>query len=269
MPIDETRFAADYGDWALIAGGSDGLGAAFAEEIARRGVNLILVARRPGPLDIVAADLRARHKVEVRTLPLDLGAPGAAACLEEETMGVRLGLVVFNAGAESSGALFHDAPYETWRQLIDRNILFLTDALYRFGARFRAEQRGGLVVVGSEAAFGGGARGAMYTASKGYALNLCESLWAELRPHGVHIQTLLFKIADTPTLRAVLERKGIPIDVTGAIAPEILARETIVALPEGPVFNFDEDSPEDPLTSARLRRARVLGVSEQLESFYA
>jgi len=269
VPIDESRFAADYGDWALITGGSNGIGAAFAEEIAQRGINLLLVARRQRSLDTLAADLRSRHGVEVRTLSLDLGAADAIERLDAETKGLKLGLIVFNAGAEASGSLFHDAPYENWRELIQRNILFLTEALHRFGARLRDQRRGGLIVVGSEAAFGGGARGALYTASKGYALNLCESLWAELRPHGVHVQTLLFKIADTPTLREVLGRKNIPIEATGAVAPARLARETISALPDGPLFNFDEEAPDDPLTSATVRRARVLAVSEQLEGFYA
>lgn len=269
MPIDESRFASDYGDWALIAGGSDGLGAAFAEEIAQRGLNLILVARRQAPLDALAADLRGRHAIEVRTLSLDLGGPDAAERLDAATKDLKLGLVVFNAGAEASGALFHDAPFESWMGLLQRNILFLTDALHRFGGRLRAQRRGGLLVVGSEAAFGGGARGALYTASKAYALNLCESLWAELRPHGVHVQILLFKIADTPTLREVLARKKIPIEATGAVSPARLARETITALPDGPMFNFDEESPDNPLSAAKPRRARVLAVSEQLEGFYA
>lgn len=268
MPIDEGRFRQRYGAWALIAGGSDGLGLAFADEIAARGVNLLLVARRQAALDDAAASLSARHGVEVRTLSLDLGLPDAAARMDAASAGIDLGLVVFNAGAESSGAIFHDAPYADWQVLIQRNILFLTDALHRFGGRLRAQRRGGLVVVGSEAAFGGGARGAMYTASKGYALNLCESLWAELRPYGVDVQTLLFKIADTPTLRKVLERKNIPIEVTGAVSPAVLARSTIEALQDGPIFNFDEEAPDDPLTSNALRRARAVSVSEKLQGFY-
>lgn len=269
MTASDNGFARRYGAWAVVAGGSDGLGAAFADALATRGLNCLLIARRQAPLDEVAASLRDRHGVETRTLALDLGTPDAALSLAKATAALDIGLVVFNAGAEASGELFLDAPYETWRNLIERNILFLTDALHRFGTRLRERGRGGLVVVGSEAAFGGGARGAMYTASKGYALNLCESLWAELRPHGVDVLTLLFKIADTPTLRAVLARKDIPIAATGAAAPEALARATLDALGDGPVLNFDEETPPDPLTSAALRRARVGRVSEALEGFYA
>lgn len=269
MDDGERAFGMRYGRWALVAGGSDGLGAAFAHELAARGMDCLLVARRPGPLADVAGRLRADHGVEVRTLSADLGEPDAAARLEAATADLDLGMLVLNAGSETTGALFHDAPYSEWSRLIQRNILFLTEALHRFGGRFRAQRRGALVAVGSEAAFGGGARGAMYTASKGYALNLCESLWAELRPHGVDVQTLLFKIADTPTLRTVLARKGIPVEATGAASPAELARLTLDALPHGPVFNFDEESADDPLTSMARRRARAELVSGKLDAFYA
>ena len=64
-------FGKKYGPWALVAGGSEGLGAAFAEDIAALGLNLILVARRPGPLDQTAQRLRGSHGVEVRTVAVD------------------------------------------------------------------------------------------------------------------------------------------------------------------------------------------------------
>lgn len=268
MPIEEEMFAGRYGPWALITGGSDGLGAAFAEEIARRGINLVLVARRQGPLDKIAKQMRDRHGVQVRTISLDLSAGDAVQQLGDATRDLDLGLVVFNAGADSSGERFLDLAHEARTMLIQRNIVFLTEALHLFGTRLRSAGRGGLVVVGSEAAFGGGARGALYTATKGYALNLCESLWAELKPCGVDVLTLLFRIADTPTLREALARRNIPVEATGAVAPERLAQETIQALPDGPAFNFDDDGAGSALTDPDRRRARVLVVTAQLEGFY-
>ncbi len=269
MSAETPDLVTRYGRWALVAGGSDGLGAAFAEELAGRGMHCLLVARREQPLAEVAAGLRERHGVEVRTLSLDLGLAEAAARLETATADLDLGIVVFNAGAEASGEKFVDVPFGHWRDILQRNVMVLSEALHRFGARFYAQRRGGIVIVGSEAAFGGGARGALYTASKGFALNLGESLWAELAPQGVDVLTLLFKIADTPTLRGVLARKGIPIAVTGATAPELLAKATIEALPHGPVLNFDEAGPDDSLTSSAMRRTRTQGVSASLEAFYA
>jgi uncharacterized protein len=254
--------------WALVLGGSDGLGAAFADDLARRGAHCLLVARNTAKLDVAAQGIAARHGVSVKTLALDLGEADAADRVAAATAGLDIGMVVFNAGAEASGQLFVDAPISQWRSLIDRNIGFLTSALHLFSQRFVAQGSGALLIVGSEAALGGGARGALYTASKAYALNLGESLWAELKPLGIAVQTLLFKIADTPTLRAVLARKGIPVEATGAVAPEHLARATIDALFDGPVFNFDEAADGEPATTAASRRARVIDVSTQLEAFY-
>ena len=65
-----------YGPWAVIAGGSEGVGASFAEELSRVGINLVLIARKPGPLEETAAKARA-NGVEVRTLALDLLTPDA------------------------------------------------------------------------------------------------------------------------------------------------------------------------------------------------
>lgn len=256
------------GRWALVLGGSDGLGAAFADDLARRGMHCLLVARNADKLAATAQSVALRHGVNTQTLALDLGLADAVDRLAIATARLDLGLVVFNAGAEASGQLFIDAPMTQWRAVIDRNIGFLTSALHLFSQRFVAQGRGALLIVGSEAAFGGGARGALYTASKAYALNLGESLWAELKPLGVAVQTLLFKITDTPTLRTVLARKGIPIEATGAVAPEQLARATIDALFDGPVYNFDEEEHGEPSTTALGRRTRVAKVSLQLEGFY-
>lgn len=261
--------AALSGRWALILGGSDGLGAAFADDLAGRGAHCLLVARNADKLTATAQSIALRHNVSVQTLALDLGDADAVERLADTTDAMDLALVVFNAGAESSGLLFADAPIEQWHTVIDRNIGFLTEALHHFSQRFVKQRRGALLIVGSEAAFGGGARAALYNASKAYALNLGESLWAELQPFGIAVQTLLFKIADTPTLRAVLARKGIPVEATGAVAPERLARATIDALFDGPVINFDEEATSEPITTAVGRRSRVNSVSAQLEAFYA
>lgn len=184
--------------WALVLGGSDGLGAAFADDLARRGMHCLLVARNADKLAATAQGIASRHGVSVETLALDLGDTDAVDRLAEATEPLDLALVVFNAGAEASGQLFVDAPILQWRTVIERNIVFLTHALHHFSQRFVKQGRGALLIVGSEAGFSGGARAALYTASKAYALNLGESLWAELQPLGVAVQTLLFKIADAP-----------------------------------------------------------------------
>ncbi len=270
LPPVDLDFVRRYGPWALVVGGSDGLGAAFVHQIAARGINCVIVARRQNVLDALAVDVRREHRVEVRTASIDLAADGAAAALAAAVAGIDLGLVVFNAGAEASGSTFLESPLEHWRAINRRNIDTLTEALHSFGSRLAAQRRGGIVIVGSIAALGGGARSGIYSATKGYALNLGESLWAELKPLGVDVLTLLFAIADTPTLRAVLARNGIPIEAANATPPAEIVRATLDAIADGPTLTFGvaADSP-DTLTSPARRRERVNEVSAILEGFYS
>lgn len=262
-----TSRALTPGSWAFVTGGSDGLGLALAEEVAARGLNCLLIARREDVLATAAATL-AKHNVEIRTLSLDLEAADAVERLAFATRDLPLALVVFNAGAEASGDEFIAGEWDAWHSVIQRNVVFLTHALHHFGQRLRSNGGGGILVVGSEAAFGGVARTAVYSATKGYALNLCEALWAELEPHGVDVTTLLFGIADTPTLRKALARKGIPIEAVNAADPVRLARAAVTALGSGPVINFDESDPSDSLTSAARRRERIVAKSEMMKLFY-
>ena len=255
------------GKWAFVTGGSDGLGLAFADDLARRGMNCLLIARREDKLASAAAALRA-HGVEVRTLSLDLARPDAVARIEDATADVPLSLAVFNAGAEASGTAFIDLPYAHWAATIQRNVLFLTEALHHFGQRLVAAGGGGMIVVGSQAAFGGVAQAAIYTATKGFALNLCESLWAELTPQGVDVLTLLFNIADTPMLRETLAKRGIPIEATGASDPARLASAAIDALGSDPMLYPDATSTSDSLTSSAVRRQRVETQSQVIKLFY-
>jgi short-subunit dehydrogenase len=262
-------FRQRYGRWALIIGGSDGLGADFARDIARRGLNCVLVARRLPVLEALAAELRAEMGVEVRTASVDIAQSDAVGRLATLVEDIDLGLVVFNAGADSSGSTFLGSPLSMWQDIVRRNVNVLTDGLYHFADRFVRQRRGGLLIVGSAAAFGGGARAGIYTATKGFGLNLGESLWAELKPHGVDVLTLCFLVSDTPVLRSALARNAIPVEAVGAASTTDLARAALDALPDGPMLNFDEDlAAPNPLTSAAARREHVLQVSAGLEQFY-
>ena len=97
MTIDLTS---KYGPWGIVAGGSDGVGAAFAHGMASRGMNVALVARRVPVLEAFADEIRAQHSVELRTVALDLSAPDALSELERATAGLETGLFVYNAGAD-------------------------------------------------------------------------------------------------------------------------------------------------------------------------
>src|SRR3546814_14066374 len=95
-----------YGPWAVIAGGSEGVGAAFADQLAAAGLNLVLLARKPGPLEETAEAVRRTHGVEVRTLSVDLTEPGVTKQIAELPEDGELGLLVVNAGANTYGLEF-------------------------------------------------------------------------------------------------------------------------------------------------------------------
>ena len=268
-PLADAGFAARYGRWALVIGGSDGLGAAFARLCAASGLNCLIVARRLPVLDELAAELRRDFGVQTRTASIDLAEADAPEALAKAAADLDLGLIIFNAGAEASGNRFVDAPLAEWQAVTRRNIDTFTAALHHFAGGLAARGRGGIVIVGSIASLGGVPRAAMYTATKGYALNLGESLWAELQPRGVDVLTLVFNVADTPLLRSVMARQGIPIEAANATPPEELARATLDEIGNGPTFlwQFEADSP-DTLTSAARRRARVVEQGSYLEGFY-
>src|SRR6201993_3683097 len=103
-------FATRYGPWALVAGDSDGLGAAFAAGLAERGVNVGLLARRQAVLDQVAAEINSRTSVQTRTLAVDLSEPGAAAAIAAATSDLEIGFLVYCAGADPNFKPFLATP---------------------------------------------------------------------------------------------------------------------------------------------------------------
>ena len=249
-----------YGPWGVVAGGSDGVGAAFARAMASRGMNIVLVARRVPVLEASADDIRARHGVEVRTVPLDLSAPGALSELAEATSDLEVGLFVYNAGGDDRSAAFLDKDLDTHLGLVQRNCTSVLEAAYRFGAPMVARGRGAMVLVTSGAAWAGGASLAAYGATKAFDLILAESLWAEWRSSGVDVLGLVLGATDTPSLRRVLDAKG---GSYGALAdPGDVAEEALDHLADGPTWICGSRNPVggSPL-GALSRREAVLAMS--------
>ena len=114
-------FNEQYGPWALIAGASEGLGAAFADECASRGCNVVLVARRQELMEETAAGIRDRHGVETRTLVADLGRPDIGELVASVTDDIEVGFFVYNAAAAPQG-LFVNVPLEEHLQNIAVNV---------------------------------------------------------------------------------------------------------------------------------------------------
>jgi short-subunit dehydrogenase len=249
-----------YGPWGVVAGGSDGVGVAFARGMASRGINVVLVARRVPVLEASAEEIRARYGVEVRTVRLDLSAPGALSELADATSDLEVGLFVYNAGGDDRSVAFLDKDLADHLELVRRNCAGVLEAAYRFGAPMVARGRGAVVLVTSGAAWAGGATLATYGATKAFDLLLAESLWAEWRASGVDVLGLVLGRTDTPSLRRVLDAKGEPY---GALAdPADVAEAALDHLADGPTWIYGSDNPTGGSPFGGLnRRDAVLAMS--------
>lgn len=229
-----------YGPWAVIAGGSEGVGSAFADELSKAGLNLVLIARKPGPLEETAEKVRS-NGVQVRTLALDLLSPDAVEQIRQATDDVEVGLLIFNAGANSYGNEFVTGDLDGFRGVIDLNIHRQLELSHLFGAKMKERGRGGIMLLGSLAGYMGAEHQSIYAASKAFSRVFAESLWLELAPHGVHVVELVLGVTRTPAMI----RAGLNFDIPGMLVaePEDVAREGLEHLTDGPVWvaggNYD------------------------------
>ena len=175
-----------YGPYALIAGASVGLGEAFARRLAERGLDLLLIARRQDALERLAADLRARHAIQVRTLVADLGRPDLREVVARAVDGIAVGLLVYNAAYSAIGP-FVDRSLDEQLQVLNVNCRGPLVLSHLLGKAMAERGRGGIVLVTSVAGSQGGPWLASYAASKAFNLVLAEGLWDELCERGVDV----------------------------------------------------------------------------------
>lgn len=186
LPHTRHRWVSRYGPWAVVTGASDGIGRELARSLGARGANLVLVARRRGALDALAAELGERYGVDTRVISLDLARPAAAQELDLSTKDLDVGLLVAAAGFGSSGH-FIDADVTQELEMIAVNCAAVTALAHAFGRRLVARGRGGIVLLSSLVAFQGVARAATYAATKAFVQSFAEALQSELRPLGVDV----------------------------------------------------------------------------------
>jgi short-subunit dehydrogenase len=176
------------GTRAIVTGASWGIGEAFAETLAARGADLMLVARTEDRLLAIAERLRERHGIRVETVALDLSEPDGPRRLCElaAERGFEPTLLVNNAGLGVLGP-FADLPLERARDMVRLNVLALTDLTYRVLERMLARGSGAIVNVGSASAFQPLPNYGVYAATKAFVISFTAALWAECRRRGVRV----------------------------------------------------------------------------------
>jgi short-subunit dehydrogenase len=193
---------------ALITGASTGIGAVYADRLAKRGYDLILVARDAARMEELATRLRTETGRSIEILPADLTDRAQLATIEQKLADdPAITLLINNAGMSLNGGLLDNGP-EQIERLIALNITAPTRLAGVAGKAFAARGTGGIVNLASVLALAPEMFDGVYSGSKAFILNLSQSLANVLEPQGVRIQAVL----PGATRTEIWERSGKDVD---------------------------------------------------------
>ncbi|SEL13911.1 hypothetical protein SAMN05428989_1529 [Pseudoxanthomonas sp. GM95] len=175
---------------ALITGASTGIGAVYADRLARRGYRLILVARDQARMQAQVSALRQAGAPDVEILPADLTQPNDVTAVEHRLQQGDVTLLVNNAGMSLKGGLLENGAEEFVR-IIALNVTAPTRLAAVAAKVFVARGHGGIVNLSSVLALAPEMFEGIYSGTKAYLLNLSQAMAAQLGPQGVQIQAVL------------------------------------------------------------------------------
>lgn len=187
--ISRDEFREKYGSTALVTGASSGIGLAFAEELADRGFDLVLTARRTDRLNALAERLLSSHGTKTTVIGADLADPEAPAHILDVIKDVDIGLVISNAGFNIKGA-FETKEASAMAKMLTVNCHAPMQIAHGLIPHLKARGRGGLVFTASVEGLIGCPYSTAYSASKALVVSLGEGLWGELQGTGVDVLTL-------------------------------------------------------------------------------
>jgi short-subunit dehydrogenase len=228
----DDKFKEKYGPWAIVAGASEGLGAAFAEESARRGLNVVLVARSRDKLISLQHALVDRYKIECRVLAQDLADQDAAAVLDQQTSDVDIGLLIYNAALSLIGP-YLSFPEDLHRATVATNCQSPALCAYLFGKRFKTRGRGGMILMSSLAGFQGSPFIAHYAATKAYTMVLAQGLSREYAADNIDVLACCAGPTGTP---GYYRAGNVPGKSLFVMRPQTVARMALDRINRGGIF---------------------------------
>lgn len=241
----------------MVAGASEGIGRAFALQLAERRLNLVLLARREAPLRALARELEDRFGVRVRVHSVDLGSHNLCEQVAEVASDLEVGLLVYNAALSTIGEFTSTEVAPRLREL-DVNCRGPLMLAHQFAGPMVQRKRGGLILLSSLSGYQGSALVSSYAATKAFNTVLAEGLWEELREHGVDVLGCVAGATRTPTYEASKPREA------GALAApmeaEQVAVEALRALGRTPTVVPGRLNRVAALAMRWMPRARAIGV---------
>jgi uncharacterized protein len=219
---------------ALITGASGGIGKAFAEEMAARGINLVLVARSEAKLNQLAIDLQAKHHINVDVVIQDLTETGATKAVFDYTQkqGITIDYLINNAGFGDYGD-FAETDENRQTQMVQLNILALVDLTHKYLPLMRSHRSGNIINIASLVGFQPIPYISVYAATKAFVLSFSQALWAENRNYGVRVLCSCPGPTNTNFFVAAKFPETIAAKNTQISTPEIVVQDTLRALEKG------------------------------------
>ena len=216
------NFLQKYGKTALVAGASEGIGAAYATQLAAERMDLVLIARRIEPLRQLEDLLKKTYNIEVTCIPCDLSDPNATQKITDALNGKEINLLVYNAAQPYIGGFMRNS-FENHADMAQVNMLSPLQLVHTFGENMLANGKGAIILMASMAGLQGSGFLAMYAATKAFNRVLAESLWYEWKDKGVDVLACCAGATSTPNFK-----KSKP-EEAGFFAPKVQSPEEVVA----------------------------------------
>lgn len=179
-------FTTKYGKTALIAGASEGIGAAFSDALAKAGMDLIMIARKKEPLENYASSLATRYNIKTQAISCDLSELQAAEQVKRSLDGIEIDMFVYNAALSFIGPFENDSSDHSNRIAV-ANMITPMNMTRIFGEEMLKRKRGAIILMASMAGFQGSGFLSVYASSKAFNRVFAESLWYEWKNKGVDV----------------------------------------------------------------------------------
>ncbi len=219
------KFKEKYGQYALITGASSGIGEEFAKQLAQKGLNLVLIARRKDKLEKLSNELETKHKIRAIPLAVDLLSENFLDEIKKVTDPLEIGLLVSNAGMMYIGNYMENS-LENDLKMIDLNIKVPAILTHHFVQLMVDRKRGGIIYTASMLGYMGTPFASTYAGTKAHEIVKGEGLAHELKPKGIDVLVLNPGLTETE-MTSKNDFSGMPMKL---MKPDIVAKTAIDAL---------------------------------------
>lgn len=224
-----------YGPWAVIVGGSTGMGEAYARILGSQGINLVLLGLEKDLLDKLAKELEENLKISVRTITANLADENTFNKIKEKTEDIKVNMLIYNAAVEYLGPFFN-TELKQHLTMLDVNCRSMLIFVEHFGRLMKERKKGGIILVSSMSCLVGSPYITHYGASKAYIRNIAEGLWYELKPFNIDVICVIPGKTATPNYIASNPDDNKGLFAKGPMEPMAVAKEAIKRIGKDPSF---------------------------------